>query len=155
LTDSHGGYVFSQVAAEEWTIEAEKVGDAGTSISSLDASWLLQAVVGLRDFDDYQTLACDVTGDGSLSSFDAAHILQYRVGLLQRLPVAELCGSDWLFVPSPLAMSNQVVSPPLIAAGTCSRGQIIFTPLAEAATGQDFKAVLFGDCTGNWQPAAR
>jgi hypothetical protein len=154
VTDAAGAYVFSEVTAQDWTIEAEKVGGAGASISSLDASWLLQATVGLRTFDDYQKLACDVTGDGSLSSLDAARILQYRVGLLERFAVAELCGSDWAFVPSPSGLPNQIVSPPSIAANSCTGGQIIFAPLDGAATQQDFIAVLFGDCTGNWQPPA-
>jgi hypothetical protein len=32
-------------------------------------------------------------------------------------------------------------------------GRIAFDPLVGFAADQDFIAVLFGDCTGNWMPA--
>ena len=49
-------------------------------------------------------------------------------------------------------MPNQLLMPPIVDGGTCSPGSIAFNPLAGSAATQDFKAVVFGDCTGNWQP---
>jgi hypothetical protein len=36
----------------------------------------------------------------------------------------------------------------------CQPGTLTFDPLTQSVSGQDFRAVLFGDCTGNWQPGA-
>jgi hypothetical protein len=71
------------------------------------------------------------------------------LGVIPRLPVADLCGSDWAFVPDPLPVPNQQVVPPEMEGGMCTDGAIRFDPLAGSVSGQDFRAVLFGECTGN------
>jgi hypothetical protein len=38
--------------------------------------------------------------------------------------------------------------------GACQAGAIAVAPLGSDAQRQDFRAILFGDCTGNWRPAA-
>ena len=113
-------------------------------------------VAGLRTLDAEQRLACDVTGNGTLSALDATLILQQKVGLISRFPVAQACASDWLFVPMPAAASNQHLIQPqnMAAVNSCQPGAIEFTPLAGQVSNQDFAAVLVGDCTGNWQPAS-
>lgn len=151
-TDAAGAYAFSGLPGCHFHVELQKLGDVDGGISALDAAWTLQAVAGLRVLDADQRLACDVTGSGTLSALDATRILQERVGLLETFPAVEACASDWLFVPSPAAVPNQTVVPPLLAPAACQRGAIAFAPLAGQATGQDFSAVLIGDCTGNWQP---
>jgi len=121
----------------------------------LDAAFVLQAVAGLRTFDAFQTLACDVTGNGTLSAVDASRILQFTVGDLARFPVAETCGSDWVFVPQPLTVPMQQLIAPQMSASGCQNGAILFEPLQGDAAHQDLAAALFGDCTGNWSaPAA-
>ncbi len=152
-TDADGLYTFSGTPQGDWEIDPKKTGDAGSGISAFDATQVLQAVVGTRSFDALQMLACDVTGDGTISSLDAARILQYQVGRIARFPVAESCGSDWVFVPDPASAANQRLLAPEMGQG-CPRGAISFEPLSGMVQGQDFVAVLFGDCTGNWQPAA-
>ena len=70
------------------------VGDATQNgeVSSLDAAWILQHVVGERDlredFPDEGMLlqVCDVTRNGTLSALDAAWILRFVVGLIPGLP---------------------------------------------------------------------
>jgi len=74
------------------------------------------------------------------------------VGLIPSLPVSQSCGSDWAFVPLPAAASNQTLVEPQLAGGSCQRGAIEFEPLTSDASGQDFSAIVFGDCTGNWEP---
>jgi hypothetical protein len=111
-------------------------------------------VAGLRTFDPEQRLACDVTGNGTVSALDATKILQRTVNLISRFPVAQTCASDWLFVPSPAAAANQyVIAPQNMAGKPCQPGAIEFRPLAGQLADQDFAAVLIGDCTGNWAPA--
>ncbi|MCK6555631.1 putative glycoside hydrolase [Candidatus Binatia bacterium] len=153
-TDAAGAYTASAVTGDTWTLTPEKTGGAVDAVSALDAVYVLQAAVGLRVFDAMQTLACDVSGNGALSSYDAALILQYVVGLLPRLPVAERCASDWAFVPNPAPAPNQRTISPVNTTTTCQRGAIAYEPLAGSVAAQDFRAVLYGDCTGNWQPPA-
>jgi len=151
-TDAQGQYTVVPPPGA-YTADPTKLGGDAGAVSSFDASQVLRFVTGLRSFDADELLACDVTGNGTVTAFDAARLLQRVVGIISRLPVGELCGSDWVFVPVPGAEPNQSVVPPLLN-GTCGRGRISFDPLASMATGQDFRAILFGDCSGNWQPPA-
>jgi hypothetical protein len=153
-TDATGSYTFPNLAVTRWEIEPTKTGDLNSAVTALDAAYILQVIVGKRSFDASQTLACDVSGDGSLSALDAARILQFTVGKIARFPVAEVCGSDWAFVPIPETAPDQEIVPPQMSPGTCLRGSIVLDPLSGQVTGQNFLGVLFGDCTGNWQPPA-
>lgn len=153
LTASSGSYGFSNLPSESLVFEPEKTGDLGGAISSFDAAQILQAVVGKTSFDPFQQLACDVTGNGSISSLDATRILQLVVGKITRLPVADACASDWAFLPNPSPM-QQTITQPAMESGSCQRGSITVDSLTASLDGQDFHAVLFGDCTGNWQPPA-
>jgi len=128
-------------------------GGSNGAVSALDASYILQAVAGTRTLDADQAAACDATGNGALSTLDAARILELAVGMRATLPVADGCGSDWLFFPEPSPAPGQQTTMPSTN-GTCVRGAIAFAGLSASATGQGFRAALFGDCTGNWQPAA-
>ncbi|MEO8604017.1 MAG: dockerin type I repeat-containing protein [bacterium] len=152
MTDSSGAYAFADPGAGNSQLMPSKLGDTSNGISTLDATYVLQAVVGNRTFTGMQNLACDVTGDGTVSALDAARILQLVAGLRSRLPVAEACGSDWVFIPDPAAIANQRLVTPQMSP-ICAPGAIAFEPLAPPASGQDFLGVLFGDCTGNWQPS--
>ncbi|HSP98246.1 MAG TPA: hypothetical protein VL049_13530 [Candidatus Dormibacteraeota bacterium] len=151
-TDANGAYVFGDPGGGNWQLEPTKLGGGSGGVSTLDAVFALQAVVGLRTFSDYQRLACDVTGDGTVSSLDAARILQLVAGMRTQLPAAEACGSDWVFVPDPAAAPNQLLVMPQMAP-VCQAGAIAYDPLSTPIDGQNFLAILLGDCTGNWQPA--
>ncbi len=152
-TDVAGEYGVSGIPQGAWMVEPGKTGDFGAGISALDAARVLQHAVGMITLEPKQQLACDVTGDGTVSAFDAARILQFNVGLLAHFPVTEACGSDWLFLPDPAEVENQLVIDPEIGGGECRRGGIAFNPLAAPAQEQNFSAILFGDCTGNWTPS--
>jgi len=154
-TDAAGQFAFSGLDGCNVHVEPRKLGDRNSGISTLDAAYTLQSVASLRTLDGNQRLACDVTGNGALSTLDAALILQQRVGLISTFPVDVECASDWLFVPVPAAAANQHIILPQNPAdvNACHPGAIELTPLAGQAIDQDFAAVLIGDCTGNWQPA--
>jgi Dockerin type I domain len=151
-TNGAGGFSFATVGNEPRTLRPRRMGGMDQGVSSLDAAFVSQAKVGLRTFDAFQNLACDVTGNGTISSLDAAIIKQLKVGIIDRFPVAEQCGSDWAFAPRPAAGENQNALDPQIGTGFCQPGAIGFTPLVPPQSDQDFIGVLFGDCTGNWQP---
>ena len=151
-TDASGQFAFAGLGGASWVVEPQKSGADTSAISSLDAAYILQGVVGLRTLTAPQRMACDVSGNGTLSALDAAYILQYKVGLLQHFPAAQTCASDWVFVPAPAAAPNQQLTQPQMSTGSCQPGAIAFQPVVSQANGQDFEAVLLGDCTGNWQP---
>jgi hypothetical protein len=153
-TGNDGLLSFTQLARDSWRLQPGRLGGSGNGIGSLDAVFVLQAAIGQLQLSAAQQLACDVTGNGTVSGLDAALILQHRVGLLPRFPAAERCGSDWLFVPTPLPASNQRVAAAAVSSESCTPGSISFEPLMEDTRGQDFSAILLGDCTGNWQPGA-
>ncbi len=150
LTSSSGAYAFEAVPSGAWVLGATKANDFNLGVTPLDAAYILQAVANLRSLTPMQALACDVTGDGTVSALDAARILQFSVGMADRLPIASACGSDWMFVPNPAPMEAQSVVAPSIGGGSCDSGKITLENLTDDATDQDFEAVLFGDCTGNW-----
>jgi glucose/arabinose dehydrogenase len=152
-TDASGAFEFTMLPKAPRTLEPVKIGDRGAGVSSLDAAHVQQEVIGRRSFDSYQQLACDVTGNGTISSLDAARITQLQIGMLARFPVADACASDWAFVPAPAAVAGQSLIEPMPSANPCQRGAIAYDPVMGNLTGQDFIAVLFGDCTGNWEPA--
>jgi hypothetical protein len=144
-----GQYALPGVAAGSQRLIPRKSGDRRAGISALDAAHVLQAVAGVRTLEPSQVLAGDVTGDGTLSALDAARILQYAVGLLPQFPAAQLCGSDWLFVPAPTTLPQASLTQPGFSSGMCRPGAIAFSLDGDAA-GADFQAVLIGDVTGNW-----
>jgi len=151
-TDAAGQYAFAAVANETLQLTPRKTGDVGMAVSALDATYVLQWLVGLRVLNSEQLLAADVSGNGFVSAFDASLILQYTVGLITTFPAATKCGSDWHFVPNPAAVPNQQVVTPLLEPASCRPGSIGYNPLSQDATGQDFRAIVIGDITGNWSP---
>lgn len=155
-SSTSGAYQLTHLAPVTIAVDARKLGDVGTppAISSLDASHVLQAIAGLRTFSTHQRLACDVTGNGTLSTLDASRILQRQVGVLSRFAVAEQCDSDWLFDPVTTSASDPRRIAPMIGTGTCQNGALVYEPLRNDKVAQDFAAILFGDCTGNWAPSS-
>lgn len=150
MTDVNGDFGFHTITGGNESLRPSKQGDTDNGITGLDASYVLQLVAGLRTFSSDQRLACDVTGNGAVTALDATRILQFQADLLQRFAVADLCSSDWLFRPEPSPAQNQTVVMPMIASGICQQGRINYSPLVPPANGQAFVAILFGDCTGNW-----
>jgi hypothetical protein len=148
-TDTTGSFDFPDVTAGAWELNPEKQGDVKLGVTALDAAYVLQAVNGSRTLDATQQLACDVTGNGALSALDASRILQFAVGMMTHLPVADACASDFVFVPDPVSSTAEAVTP-LFTNNVCQPGGIRFNPLQTDATEQNFTAALFGDCTGNW-----
>ena len=150
-TDALGRFTFADVASAVWLLVPSKTGGENGALTALDAAYVLQAVRNKRTLSPTQLLAADVSGDGILTDLDAILILQRSVGAGSQFPVAQACGSDWLFMPTPAPVPNQELLAPQIASGTCQPGGVRYSPLATAATAQDFDGVLFGDVTGNWQ----
>lgn len=128
-TNSSGAYAAEDLELATWTVEPSKQGGFGSSvISGLDASYVLQHLVGSRTLSNAQKLACDVTGDGSLSSLDATRILQRSIEPRISFPAADNCSSDWLFIPDAASAQNQSQIQPLLQGGTtCRMGAIQYS----------------------------
>jgi hypothetical protein len=149
-TDANGRFVFDAVSAGRWSIEPVKRTGPNLSIGVDDAGQALQFSGGLATPSAEQRLVCDVTGDGTITQEDGSLILEYVVGQITRFPVADACGSDWVFVPVPSATAHQSITQPVFSGGTCQLGSISFDPLSTDAIGQDFEAVVIGDCNLSW-----
>jgi len=126
-SDATGRFTVGNLSAGNWQIVPQKVGDLRSGISTLDASYILQAIVNQRTLTADQSLACDVSGNGTISAFDASLILQFKVGLISRLPVADTCMSDWVFIPQPATVDHQVQTQPLMSTGNCQPGAIAYS----------------------------
>jgi hypothetical protein len=79
------------------------LGDVNGSggVSALDASLILQHVVGIIElpdphYPDFTLETADVSGNGEIRAFDAALVLQYVLGLIEVFPAEELlsCTTD-------------------------------------------------------------
>ena len=152
-SDSSGNYSATMLAGGTWDVKPSKAGGFSNGVSSLDAARVLRVVAGLDTFTPLQMLACDVTGDGTLSPLDASRILQFSAGLMTKFPAAQACGSDWLFYPTAAQVPGQQINLPSLASGACQQGNILLQGLNATASNQNFSAILFGDCTGNWTPS--
>lgn len=151
-SDLNGHFGLADVPAGGVLVYPAGSGGTSGAISALDAAYVLQYVAGARMLSAEQALACDVTGNGSLSALDATRILQYTVGLLPRFAVASACDSDWAFIPVPAPVSDQSVVQPQPGADACTPGAIAYGRLTASIDEQNFRALVFGDCTGNWRP---
>lgn len=154
-TDSGGAYSIGRGPGASWAVvprREEIPTERRRAVGALDAAWIQQVMVDDRTFDSIQQLACDVTGNGSIGTLDATRIQELRIYAISRLPVGSLCNSDWIFFPTP----GPAGDPTPVAPGLnpCSPGAITYGLPASGATGQDFLARKFGDCTGNWSLTA-
>jgi photosystem II stability/assembly factor-like uncharacterized protein len=127
LTDTTGHYGFAGLFNNgNYRVTPRKL-NAGReqAVSSFDAAKVLQHVVHIDTLDTLQQVAGDVTG-GGLSSFDAAQILRYSVGMIQRFPIGG-DSSDWAFRP----------------------WRAVYEPLTRD-TVENYKGILYGDPSGDW-----
>jgi hypothetical protein len=153
-SDAAGAFQLSGVPDGSWRLTPSKSGNRGNGVSALDAAYVLQFVAGMRQLDAQQQLVCDVTASGALTALDATRILQLTVGLLPELPAATACASQWLFVPQGTSSATRTLIQPALLDGVCTPGAIVYSSLSADLAGQDFRGLLLGDCTGNWQPPA-
>ncbi len=121
--------------------------DAGLrdAVTSFDATMIARQAVGLSTLSANQRIAADVSGNQEVTSYDAAQVAQFAVRLRNHFEVAESTGSDWRFFRCDhyTDASSQDCAAPLY-----------IHPLLGGAVTDDFHAVLYGDVTGNWAPAA-
>jgi hypothetical protein len=124
-TTNAGNYSFSGLwSGYNYTVTPSKTNTSNSSaVTAMDASEVLQHIVGTDTLNTNQQTAGEVSDNGSLSAYDAALILRYAVG-----KITHFDAGDWTFTP----------------------GSTNYTPLNSNQTSQNYTAILYGDVTGNW-----
>ena len=125
-TGTSGWINFQDLDSGQYRISPEK-NDNVNGITAYDASLIMRHVVGVSTITNAHALmAADVSGNGTLSSLDAFYILDHSVGN-RKLPFPGV-GKVWAFSPN----------------------DINLTIFNASLLGQDFKAILMGDVSGDW-----
>ncbi|MDQ3130158.1 MAG: FG-GAP-like repeat-containing protein [Acidobacteriota bacterium] len=126
-TDASGNYSLSGFGTSSYTVTPSKVGGAGTGITSFDASQISKHLIQTVTLTAQQLAAADVSGNGTVTSFDASLIAQTVLGISNSGNAG-----TWKFTPVNRTYSN----------------------LTTTQSGQNYTAILLGDVSGNWTPAA-
>jgi hypothetical protein len=150
-TGSSGTYAFGSLSGDVTLSTVAKYGsprasDHNGAISGTDAAQIARSAVGLVTFSTNQRIAGDVTGNGTISGLDASQVARFAALLVDHFDVATATGSDWKFL-----RCDAYAFP---GDPGCGAPAYNFTPLSQAEAGKNFHAVLYGDVTGNWEPAA-
>jgi hypothetical protein len=156
-TAADGLYTIADVIAvnPNITLQPTKLGEFNIAVTSFDAALVARHVVGLITLNSRQLFAADWTGNGDVSGLDASRIAQFSVGLVAESKMEQNCDTGWAFFPDPAPVANQTSQDPDANADlSCTLGEIAYNPLGGTAPDQDFIAILIGDVSGSWQPAA-
>lgn len=124
-TAANGSYTLTGLGAGAYTVTPSKTGEVNDAVSALDASLVAQHVIELTTLNASKQTAADVSGNGTITSFDAGLIARFSVDL----PDTEQAGV-WKFTPVNRTYPN----------------------LETDQTNQNYTAILMGDVTGNWTP---
>jgi hypothetical protein len=155
-TTASGSYSFRAIAEQTWTIQPSLFGELDGSVNEMDAATILAAAAGEITLAPEQTMAGDVSGNGSISATDAALILQRATEMISGFPVTIACSSDWIFFPDPGTrppFGIQRETEPDVSAEHCVPGSITLDPLVGEIDERDFMAVAFGDVDSSWVSA--
>jgi hypothetical protein len=128
-TDILGTYSLSGFGTGAYTVTASKIGGQNDAVDAFDAALIAQHVGGssMRHLRGNQLIVADVSGNGIVTSFDAAQIAGYVV----QLPTTGSTG-NWIFNP----------------------GNRTYTAVNTDITGEDYTALLMGEVSGNWNEIA-
>ena len=135
-TNSEGEYQFSDLLAGGRYCVFPRVTEPSTSkthvISSLDAALIFRHLVNLQPFSPCDSIAAEVSGDGTITAYDASAILRYVA-----------CGGCDSSLSPPSSLGSWHFEPP----------HRCFECLTYDET-SDFDAVMRGDVSQNWPGGA-
>lgn len=116
------GYSLGVTGAGQFTVTPSKTNGVN-GISSLDAAKIAQHVTGVASLVNNQLLAADVSGNGTITSFDAAEIANFVV---HTSPSGR--AGTWKFLPESRTYPSITGSMP----------------------NEDYQGLLIGEVSGNW-----
>lgn len=122
VTDAGGNVLLSAINRKDVSVTASK-SDYDSAVNLLDALLMLQYLIGDEELTEYQLLAADVNGNGTVTEMDVVAILRKMVQLDD-----SFSGGAWRFVPA----VNSVT-------------------LSESGNSLNFIAILVGDVDGSWK----
>lgn len=126
-TDNNGEFDFTNIPAGDYYISASADLTLG-DVNLIDASLILQYLLGLVTFTDYEFVAADVNGSGNITFGDYMLVLVFHI--MQGNPFP---GENWHFDDVPVTVSAaKNTAEPAMVWGTSS-----------------------GDVEGIWQPGGR
>jgi len=103
VTDTLGTYLFTNIPAGEYTITAERTGDARNGVSTFDLVLIMKHILGVDLLDSpYEVLAADVNHDSNITSFDVVTLRQLILGIITEFPSSK----SWLFIDGDHVFSN-------------------------------------------------
>ena len=134
LTDSNGDYVFSNVRPGDYTLSATKTEDIG-KLTLSDAIQILKSVARIVSLNCDETIAADVTQNGTNSAMDASKVARYVAGI-------ESCLNDncllWSFMTLSIDTCN--TWPPITY-----QQELELNSLTNDVSGQNFIGIFLGD----------
>ncbi|MFN0277176.1 MAG: choice-of-anchor V domain-containing protein [Pyrinomonadaceae bacterium] len=139
-TDAPGGtagqYTLTGFGAGSYTVSLSKT-TGQNGINSLDAARIAQHVAGTLFFsNDNQRVTADVSGNGAISSNDAAFIARFVTAL--GAPFGNT--GQWRFYVAP---------GPTFPVGSSPTSRT-YSSVTSNITGEDYVGLLIGETTGNW-----
>ncbi|MFN0280110.1 MAG: cohesin domain-containing protein [Pyrinomonadaceae bacterium] len=117
-----GTYSLSGFGAGSYTVTPSMTGGVN-GITSFDAAKIAQHGAGINTLTGSQLLVADVSGNGTISSFDAGQVARYTVSI----PGSGSTG-NWIFSPASRTYSS----------------------VTGSVTKEDYSALLMGEVSGNW-----
>ncbi|MCP4580914.1 MAG: T9SS type A sorting domain-containing protein, partial [candidate division Zixibacteria bacterium] len=137
-TNQSGNYNFTDVDPGDYTLEpySNRRSPIGV-VSAADAFALLHDIAGTDTLTGYASIAGDVNDDNLKGAYDVALIARYSIG-----DIDDSWAYTWTFVPSSYNMTpdNWDQAP----------DHIEYSPLNANMYNQDFKGIVAGDVTGNF-----
>lgn len=150
-TDAAGDFRSAELPEGPWLIAPRAPSIASAPLSESDGLEVLAVAAGappslLRRF------ACDASGNGRVSAYDAALVLRYVRGMAAALPAWQRCNATSLFFPDVAAAPGMTLSNPFVTSAFCQPGSISVAQGVVPPEGFDFSAVTIGDCDGSGPP---
>jgi len=142
LTDTNANFNCYGLHYGNYTLTPQKYGDQGRAITPFDAALILQHLVGISNLTPYQCIAADVSGDSTISAYDASLIMRYAVQLESKFPTMADSLDCWEFVPASFSVNdtNWAFHP----------NSLLYQPLQSDQFNQDFIGIVYGDVSQNW-----
>lgn len=142
ITDANGNFNCYGLHYGDQFLTPQKFGDQGRAVTPFDAALILQHLVGANILAPYQRIAADVSGDSTVSAYDASLIMRYAVRLENKFPTMADSLDCWEFVPAsfPINDTNWMYRP----------NSLVYRPLEKDQFNQNFIGIVYGDVSQSW-----